>query len=127
MYVKYNPNPSGKQVGDCVIRGISKITDQSWNDTFIDICMMAYELKDMPSANHVWESYLSDRGFRREMLPDTCPICYTVKEFCSEHPTGKYILATGTHVVAVEDGDYYDAWDSGNEVPIYYWYKERSK
>lgn len=24
MYIFYNPNPSGKMVGDCVIRGISK-------------------------------------------------------------------------------------------------------
>jgi len=34
------------------------------------------------------------------------------------------ILATGTHVIAVGDGNYYDTWDSGQEVPIYYWRKE---
>lgn len=29
-YVYYNPNPSKKLVGDCVIRGISILTNQSW-------------------------------------------------------------------------------------------------
>ena len=28
------------------------------------------------------------------------------------------------NVIAVIDGDYYDSWDSGNEVPIYYWKQE---
>lgn len=55
MYIYYNPNPTGKQVGDCVIRGISKVTEQNWNETFLEVCMMGFELKDMPSANHVWE------------------------------------------------------------------------
>lgn len=124
MYKHYNPNPSGKQVGDCVIRGISKLTGQEWDETYLGICVSGFELKDMPSANHVWESYLIERGYSRSMLPDTCPICYTVEDFCQEHPFGCYLLATGSHVIAVEDGDYYDAWDSGNEVPIYYWYKK---
>jgi hypothetical protein len=34
------------------------------------------------------------------------------------------MLATGTHVVAVIDGNYYDTWDSGDEVPIALWKKE---
>lgn len=32
----------------------------------------------------------------------------------------KNILIDG-HVVCVQDGYYYDSWDSGNEIPIYYW------
>ena len=126
MYVYYNPNPSGKQVGDCVIRGVSKVTGQSWDETYLDICYVGYRTKDMPSANTVWESYLTAKGFKRTLLPDTCPICYTIEEFCRDHKFGLFLLATGTHVVAVENGDYYDAWDSGSEVPIYYWAKERS-
>lgn len=82
-------------------------------------------MHDMPSSNRVWERYLFDNGFKRTLLPDTCPDCYTVKEFCRDHREGKFLLAIGNHVVAVEDGDYYDTWDSGNEVPIYYWRKEK--
>jgi hypothetical protein len=52
-------------------------------------------------------------------------MCYTIKEFCKDHPIGDYLLGTGSHVVAVLDGNYYDTWDSGSEVPIYY-FKRRN-
>lgn len=123
MYKEYNPNPTGKQVGDCVIRGISIITKQTWDNTYIDICLMGYELKDMPSSNFVWESYLSKKGFHRNILPNRCPNCYTVNDFCLDNPKGIYLLTTGSHVIAVVDGNYYDAWDSGSEIPVYYWTK----
>ena len=28
MYIEYNSNPENKLVGDCVVRAISKVTDQ---------------------------------------------------------------------------------------------------
>jgi hypothetical protein len=74
----------------------------------------------MPSSNHVWGQYLKEQGYRRKVLPEECPSCYTVKDFCGEYPHGRYLLATGSHVVAVVDGDYYDTWDSGDENPVYY-------
>ena len=58
----------------------------------------------MPSANNVWGSYLRDIGYKRYIIPNTCPDCYTVRDFCIEHAHGRYILATGSHVVAVVDG-----------------------
>ena len=81
-------------------------------------------MNDMPSSNAVWGAYLRTRGFRRDVIPNSCPDCYKVTDFCKDNPTGRYILATGNHVVAVINGDYYDTWDSGNEIPIYYWRKE---
>lgn len=81
-------------------------------------------MADMPSSNHVWGTYLVGEGFSRRVIPDTCPDCYTVKDFANDHRWGVYVLATGDHVVAVEDGDYYDAWDSGDEIPTYYFQKK---
>lgn len=122
-YVFYNPNPSRKLVGDCTVRAISCILDQPWVITYEDLCDRGLSMYDMPSANAVWGSYLRSKGYRRYAIPDACPDCYTVRDFCIEHPKGKYILATGSHVVAVENGEYYDSWDSGNEVPVYFWRK----
>ena len=121
MFIFFNPNPRQKLVGDCVIRAISKITDMSWDDTFESITNVAFLEKDMPSANNVWGEYLKHLGFNRFVIPDTCPACYRVKDFCLDHPYGRYVLATGSHVVAVINGNYYDSWDSGEEIPIYYW------
>ena len=81
-------------------------------------------MKNMPSVNKVWGNYLTSIGFSRYILPDTCPDCYTIRDFCQDNQNGTFILATGSHVVAVIDGDYFDAWDSGDELPISVWRRE---
>lgn len=121
MYIPYNPNPDGLTVGDCVIRALTAVLGQTWFEAYSDLAILGLKMSDMPSANRVWGEFLRQRGFCRYNLPDSCPDCYTVHDFCSDHPIGVYVLATGTHVIGIIDGNYYDAWDSGNEVPIYYW------
>ena len=120
-YVNFNKNNKKKLVGDCVIRAIATLLDVDWDDVYLDITTKGFYMKDMPSSNEVWSSYLRDVGFERYVIPNSCPDCYTVKDFCIDNPQGQFLLATGSHVIAVIDGSYYDTWDSGNEVPIYYW------
>lgn len=124
MYSAYNPNPMGARVGDCTVRAISRATGESWDTVYCGLCVEGLRLCDMPTANHVWGAYLRRHGFRRRALPDDCPDCYTVADFCRDHPHGTYVLAISGHVVCVSDGSYYDTWDSGAESPAYYWYKE---
>lgn len=128
MYIFVNQNPQNKLVGDCTIRAISTALNQEWQETYIGLLIEGYIMYDMPSANRVWGNYITQKGFKRQVLPTECPTCYTVKDFCDEHPHGTYILAISGHVVAVIDGNYYDTWDSGDENPIYYWErKEEAK
>ena len=121
MYINYNPNPLQNHVGDCTVRAISKVLNQDWEDTYLNLCLYGFSMCDMPSSNAVWGAYLKSKGFERFVIPNTCPNCYSVKEFCEENPEGTFLLALGSHVVAVENGNYYDIWDSGNEIPIYFW------
>lgn len=123
MYVPYNPNPQGSDVGDCVIRAISKLLGYDWERTYIELAVFGFMVGDMPSANHVWGDYLRGKGFVRDVIPNTCPDCYTVRDFCIDNPYGAFLLATGSHAIAVVDGDYFDSWDSGNESPIFYYRK----
>lgn len=123
-YKFHNPNPWRNQVGDCTVRAVSKALEQSWEETFVGLCLQGFYMCDMPSANHVWGAYLKEHGFRRHIMPDTCPDFYTVMDFAHDHPGGTYILALPGHVVCVKNGDWYDTWDSGMEVPLYYWSKE---
>lgn len=127
MFIFHNENPDKKRTIDCVIRGVSFVTDSDWETTFIRIAVECLKFHDMPEENYVWAEYLKKCGFKRFMIPDTCPVCYTVKDFCIDHPVGTYLLVIigygreGGHVVAVRDGNYYDIFDSGNEVVTYYW------
>lgn len=126
-FVNYNPNPNGVLVGDCVIRAISKLTGQDWDSTYIDLLLQGFVMKDMPSSNAVWGAYLTNKKYKRGVIPNTCPDCYTVEDFANEHPKGAYLLSIGTHVVTVVDGDYYDSWDSGKEIPVYYYHKKEGE
>lgn len=119
-YVYYNPNPLKISVGDCTIRAISKALNISWDETYLALANLGFEMYDMPSANRVWGHFLRINGFKKYQLPDTCPVCYTIKDFCYDFPNGIYIVGTGEHVVCVINGSYFDSWDSGNEIPIYY-------
>lgn len=120
MYVQYNPNPRGaSRSGDCVVRALSLAMDKDWEETYIDLAVLGYKLGDMPSSNSVWAEYLLSNGFEIYTLPDHCPMCYTVTDFARDHPNGLYVLGTGSHVVTVIDGNYYDSWNSGDEVPVY--------
>lgn len=121
MFIKYNPNPNNIFVGDCVIRAISKSLGMSWEEAYIRLAIQGLIMSDMPSSNNVWGNFLRNNGYDRHIIPNTCPDCYTVKDFCKDHPTGNYILSIGTHVVCVISGNYFDSWDSGLCVPIYYW------
>lgn len=120
MYIEFNPNPKKKRVGDCVIRAICKALDMDWEDVYIQLCLQGLKMADMPSSNSVWAYYLRTRGFLQITIPNTCPDCYTIRDFCKDNPHGTFIVGTGTHVVAIVDGAYYDAWDSGDEIPVYY-------
>lgn len=121
MWIRCNPNPLGKQTSDCVIRAVAVATGQSWKRTYRELCELGEIEAEMPNVNYVWGLYLRDKGAAQFLLPESCPACITVRAFCEKYPVGIYVIGTGTHAVAVIDGDYYDAWDSGNEVPSYFW------
>lgn len=126
-YKVYNPNPANHSAGDCVIRCVCKLMNLDWDTAYLKVCMAGFKMKEVPTANHVWGSFLFENGFVKKVIPDTCPYCYTIRDFCVDHPFGEFAAATGSHVVAVVNGDYYDSWDSGNEVPVYYWERETIK
>lgn len=125
-FIYYNANPENIQTEDCVVRALALFFDDTWEHIYADLTMQGLNMHSMPSANNVWGHYLKQNGYKRVTIPDTCPFCYTIRDFAIEHPIGTYVVGTGRHVVTIIDGDYYDTWDSGGEIAIYYWEKGES-
>ena len=119
-YKYYNPNPKNKKTSDCVIRAICRISGMDWESAYLALSTVVLSEYEMPSSNYIWETYLKSLGYRKTLLPNTCPECYRVRDFAADNPRGFFVACTGSHVVAVVDGTYYDAWDSGDEVVSYF-------
>lgn len=123
MYIHYNENPRKRLVGDCVVRAISVALNVDWDTAYCLVTAVGFGIKDMPSANSAVGVLLRRNGFRRYSIPNSCPDCYTAKDFCTDNPSGIYVLGFSGHVATVIDGNIYDAWDSSNEIPVYVWEK----
>lgn len=124
MWREYNPNPTGRKVGDCSVRAIAKALDTDWEQAYAMITANGYAMGDMPSSDSVWGAVLRQHGFYREAIPNTCPDCYTAEDFSRDNPRGTFVLGFGGHVATIVDGDLYDSWDSSNEIPVYVWFKK---
>lgn len=124
MWRKYNPNPTGRSVGDCSIRAVSKALDIDWETAYELIADAGYAMGDMPSSDSVWGAVLRQHGFYRAAIPNSCPDCYTVEDFARDNPRGVFVLGFGGHVATVVNGILYDSWDSSKLVPVYVWYRK---
>lgn len=124
-YEYFNPNPFNRSTGDCVIRSISKALGQTWDETYVGLCLEGYKIGDWGNSDKVWGRHLYSKGFRRHFIPDDGLGAYTVQDFAHDNPSGIFILSMpGEHVVTVIDGEIYDTWNSGGSCPSYYWAKK---
>lgn len=125
-YIFYNPNPVAANVADCAVRAVAKALGISWEEAYIKLTINGLNMGDIIASDNVWGSVLRQNGFYKEVIPNTCPDCYTVDDFCRDNPIGIYVLGFGGHVATVVDGDLYDSWDSSRMIPIYYWYRKEN-
>lgn len=124
MWIEYNPNPKRRGTIDCTVRALCMALGLDWDTVFLSLTAIAYQQKTMPSENGVWGTLLHRNGFRRYAVPDTCPDCYTARDFCWDHPWGVHVLVFTSHIAAVVDGNLYDTWNSLDEYPQFYWTRE---
>ena len=127
MWTEFNPNPAGRNVGDCAVRAIAAALEVDWETAFAMLAANAFQMGDLPNSDSVWGSVLRQNGFYRMSIPDTCLDCYNAEDFCRDHPHGTFVLGFGGHVATVKDGRIYDAWDSSREIPQFIWYRKDGK
>lgn len=122
MWINFNNNPVARRVADCSIRAVSLALDISWEDAYALLAAAGYAMGDLPNSNEVITAVLRQNGFYRKAID--CQNCYTVADFCKDHPYGVFVLFTSGHVVTCIDGDNYDVWDSSGEDVLFYCYRE---
>lgn len=126
--IYYNPNPKKNRTGDCVVRAMCKAMDKEWDEVYIDLYRIGFELKVMPNADEAWKEYLIQNGFIYHTIPvkkgSKRP---TVSEFAKNNKQGTYVLRVAHHLVTCHEGYYYDSWDSGDRSMYGYWEKPENK
>ena len=122
IWREFNNNPAGRRVGDCAVRAVSVALGMDWEAAYDLLADAGYQMGDMPSSDSVWGAVLRQHGFYRSAIPNTCPDCYTAFDFAHDHPKGTFVLGFGGHVATIRNGILYDSWDSGSEIPQFYWH-----
>ena len=120
----YEPNPVRTGAIDCAVRAIAKALDTSWERAYVMLSLNGFLMGNVPSADEVWSSVLRQHGFSRLTIPNDCPDCISVREFCEKYPMGTYVVKSENHVATVKDGTLFDSYDSSDKTVLYYWTKE---
>lgn len=124
----YQPNKKDlkDKVGDCSIRAFTKALNMDWLEVFDALYPYAREAQCLFNQKGAYEPFLKDRGWIYTPLKRGDK--QTVINFVSNHKEGTFILyikvGFGTHLVAVEDGYFWDTWDCGQKYVYGYYKKE---
>ena len=71
----FNPNPIANRTDDCSVRAIAAALDVSWDEAYDMISERAKSMGEMMHKNAAWGSVLRQHGFKRAVIPNTCPEC----------------------------------------------------
>ena len=128
----YNANPKGKMTEDCVVRAITTVLNQPYEQTIRELAEMTIKTGYMLNGNKGIETYMKSKGWTKCKQPKKEDgTKYTGKEFCLklQHPlyseelnlTDKgfelnniLINIGGHHTVAVMGCQIWDTWNSSN-------------
>lgn len=127
MFVKENLNPKGRKTTDCVIRAISKASEKP----YVEVMEMLFE-QQKKTFYHLdektnYELVILALGFEKIPIKvskgDTRPTVEQISQITKGNKK-KVIAAVAHHLVACEEGNYYDTWDCGHK-SLYSYYIKR--
>lgn len=124
VFEKFNKNPRNIKSADCVVRAIATALNQSWLQTYNDLCNLGSDLCRMPNEPITYERYLKQRGFDKQKMPKrTDNTRYTVKEFADELAEFDkvYIISVAKHLTVLKGNTLVDTWDCSYKSVGNYW------
>ena len=128
FYEYTNVNPRNRICGDCVIRAVALITQQSWETTIREMTELGIKKGLVVNDKDLYPLYLESKGFRAMNEPrDVNNRKLSIKDFLiqTEGMRLKPIVANvgSHHVTAIKNGKVRDIWNCSNETIHKYWVK----
>ena len=124
MWEYFDPNPVRSGAIDCTVRAIAKALNVSWEKAHAMLSLNSFLMGSIQNDDAVLGSILRQHGFKRQVVPNYCPDCYTLEMFCEDHPRGTFVVKSPEHVTCIRNGTIYDSWDSSQKTVIFFWYKD---
>ena len=124
MYYYFNSNPKNKQTNDSTVRALARLFGVSYTIAHVMLSFVAKDIDEMTNSLPTLDKFLRDSGYRKCVVTNDKGDNYTIKDFCNDHKSGRYIAMYDGGVVACIDGDYFNAFDCGNEIVLMFWMKE---
>lgn len=137
----HNPNPKGKMTTDCVVRAISTVLRQPYDQTLREMTEMTIKTGYMWNENKGMNKYMESKGWVKCKSPRKDDgTKYTGTEFCRTlmHPiyceelnlckksyeiNNVLVNIGGHHTVAIMSGQIWDTWNSGSGTIGIVWVK----
>ena len=125
-FVYYQPNDKDikDDYDDCVIRALCKAMNKTWLEVFDILMAKARKLQAPAESKPTYTEVLSEHGFKYYGVSNAKGTKRpTVKQHAakSKEPC---VMVVANHLVACQDGKFYDTWDSGEKSLYGYWVKE---
>jgi hypothetical protein len=120
--IKSNPHPTGKKIGDCVVRAIAIAENKKWIEIYKELCAIGSELFDMPNSKNVLEEYLKRHNWKKQPMPKDNGRRIKLQDW-AEAKDGLFIASVVKHLTVVENNTLLDTWNCGNKCIGNYWIK----
>jgi len=115
-FIKSNPHPKGKKIGDCVIRAIAIAEAKRWIDVYKELCEIGANVYNLPNSKDVYEIYLLKNGWTKQRMPRHAnDKRMKLSEFADKNPNKLFIASVVKHLTVVDCGRLLDIWDCGSK------------
>lgn len=115
-FIKSNPHPTGKKIGDCVVRAIAIANNKKWIKVYGELCKIGELMEDMPNSKPVYEEYLRQLGWIKQKMPkNQNGKRMKLREVADIKGKILFIASVVKHLTVVENNTLLDTWDCGNK------------
>lgn len=126
LHIYRNPNPSKKEVGDCVVRACCLATGDNWDNVYKELCDLGADMYVMPNDKEAYNQYLLHYGFTYHGISvkkgGKRPTVNQIAKY-TKNTDLVVVCRIANHIVTARDGNFLDLWDCGSKSLYGYWIK----